>query len=98
MKKNLLFVVPSLAAGGGEKSLINLLSQVDYNFYNVDLLLFHKSGVFLNILPKQVNIIEPPGDYQIFKYPLNLSVRKFIRNKKIQLAYLRLIFALKNRI
>ncbi|MCQ6275292.1 glycosyltransferase [Bacillus sp. V3B] len=98
MKKNLLFVIPSLAAGGGEKSLINLLSQVDYNSYNVDLLLFHKSGVFLNVLPKQVNIVEPLGDYQTFKYSLNRSVRKFIRSRKIQLAYVRLTFALKNRI
>ena len=32
MKKNLLFVMPSLAAGGGEKSLVNLLSQIDYRF------------------------------------------------------------------
>lgn len=98
MKKNLLFVMPSLSAGGGEKSLINLLSQVDYNSYNVDLLLFHKNGVFLNLLPKQVNIIEPPGDYKTFKYSLNRAVREFIKNKTFRLAYARLFFTLKNRI
>ena len=52
MKKNLLFVMPSLSAGGGEKSLVNLLSQIDYDSYNVDLLLFNKKGVFIEFITK----------------------------------------------
>lgn len=98
MKKNLLFVMPSLSAGGGEKSLINLLTQVDYNSYNVDLMLFHKEGVFINLLPKQVNIIEPQGDYKTFKCSLKQAVPTLIKNKKYYLAYGRIIFAIKNRL
>lgn len=98
MKRNLLIVIPSLSAGGGEKSLINLLSQVDYNSYNVDLLLFHRKGLFLNLLPKQVNILELPGDYNTFKYSLGNAISMLIKNKKFKLAWFRLIFFFKNRV
>ena len=47
MKKNILFVMPSLSAGGGEKSLVNLLSQIDYTQYNVDLFLLNHDEVSL---------------------------------------------------
>ena len=98
MKKNLLFVMPSLSAGGGEKSLINLLSQIDYNYYNVDLLLFHKEGLFLKLLPKHINIVDVPGEYKTFKQPLKHAVSKFIKNKKFLLAKTRIFFTLNNRI
>src|SRR4051794_36011519 len=98
MKKNLLFVMPSLSAGGGEKSLVNLLSHIDYDSYNVDLLLFHKNGVFINLLPEQVNIIDPPGDYKTFVYSIKHSISTIIKNKKIHLAYARMMFSIKNRI
>ena len=97
MKKNLLFVMPSLSAGGGEKSLVNLLSQIDYDSYNVDLLLFHKKGVFINSLPEQVNIMEPSGDYKTFFSSINHSIRAFLKNKKIYLAYARMMFTITNR-
>ena len=35
MKKDILFIIPSLSTGGGEKSLVNLLEQIDYSKYNV---------------------------------------------------------------
>ena len=35
MKKDILFIIPSLGAGGGEKSLINLLTQIDFDKYNL---------------------------------------------------------------
>jgi glycosyltransferase involved in cell wall biosynthesis len=98
MKKNLLFVIPSLSAGGGEKSLINLLSEIDYSAYNVDLLLFHRKGLFLNLLPSQVNIIGVPGNYRIFKQSLKWAVLEFIKSFQFKLAYGRFIFALKNRV
>ena len=42
MKKNILFIIPSLDVGGGEKSLVSLLNQMDYSKYNVDLFLIKK--------------------------------------------------------
>lgn len=57
MKKKVLFVMSSLRNGGAERSLINLLQLFDYNLYDVDLLLFQQEGMFLNQLPKEVNLI-----------------------------------------
>lgn len=57
MKKRLLFIMPSLSAGGGEKSLINLLSRMDYEKYEIDLFLFNHDGIFLELLPEKVNIL-----------------------------------------
>ena len=98
MKKSILFVIPSLHAGGGEKSLVNLLNQIDYEKYNVDLFLFDKSGVFINSLPKQVKILDLPDTYKIFTQGLGISIKTFISQFKFYLAYCRVMFTIKNRI
>lgn len=64
MKKDLLFVIDSLHSGGAEKSLVSLLSTLDYNKFNVDLLLFNKSGLYIPLVPKQVNILEVPEYFE----------------------------------
>lgn len=56
-KRNILFIMSSLRNGGAERSLINLLQLLDYNKYNVDLLLFQNEGMFLKQIPEKVNII-----------------------------------------
>lgn len=98
MKKNILFVIPSLAAGGGEKSLVSLLNQMDYDRYNVDLFLFHHDGLFMEYLPKQVNILPLPEEYQLFSKPLFKSVTTLLMKGKLQIAWNRVWFAIKNRI
>lgn len=56
MKKIAIFQ-KDLGMGGIEKSLINLLNNLDYSKYDVDLYLFDKNN-FLNCnLPSQLNII-----------------------------------------
>lgn len=98
MKKNLLFVMPSLSAGGGQKSLVNLLSQIDYKLYNVDLFLFSKTGVFLNSIPKEVNILHFPKKYEVFTSKLTNSIVSFLKSGQATLAYSRFMFFIKNRI
>lgn len=56
--KNIVFVIESLHLGGAEKSLVTLLHNLDYQQYNVDLILFTNEGIFLNQVPSQVNIIQ----------------------------------------
>lgn len=60
MKKKLLFVIDSLTIGGAEKSLVSLLSMMDYSKYEVDLLLFKKGGDFEKYVPDYVNILQLP--------------------------------------
>ena len=97
MKKNLLFVMPSLAAGGGEKSLINLLSQVNYDLYNIDLFLFSEEGAFMKLIPDEVNIIKHSDCYRTFKKQLAGSLGDYLRMRRFDLVYYRLMFAIKNR-
>lgn len=72
MKKKLLFTAYNLGLGGIETALINLLKRLDYNKYDVTLILEKKEGIFLNDVPKNVKILE----YKI-------SNSKFILFRKI---------------
>ncbi|MBY0145897.1 glycosyltransferase [Neobacillus niacini] len=57
MKKKVLFVNGHLNVGGVENSLINVLKSIDYNYYEVDLILFEGLGDYANEVPIEVNII-----------------------------------------
>ncbi|WP_019383215.1 glycosyltransferase [Cytobacillus oceanisediminis] len=59
MKKKLLFVIDSLDCAGAEKSLVTLLSLLDYSKYSVDLMLFGHGGILENLVPKEVTILDP---------------------------------------
>lgn len=59
MKKNMLFVIDSLDCAGAEKSLVTLLSLLDYSKHNVDLMLFAHGKVLEELVPKEVNILQP---------------------------------------
>jgi len=72
MKKNLLFVIDSLDVAGAEKSLVTLLSMLDFSKYSVDLMLFSHGKLLEKLLPKEVNIL-PPLKYTKFT---TLSIKK----------------------
>lgn len=58
--KKLLFVIMHLKMGGAERSLVNLLNEIDYKEYSVDLLLIKREGELISQIPQNVNIIETP--------------------------------------
>ncbi len=88
--------MPSLDSGGGEKSLINLLTTLDFNQYDVELRLFAKRGLFLDLVLNEVKVTEISGDYQHFSKAVLSSVLYFISRLKIELAIHRIIFFIKN--
>ncbi len=59
----------SLYNGGAEKSLVNLLNELDYDKYDVDLLLLKKKGIFLNQVPERVNLLEVPEGIKLMYSP-----------------------------
>jgi glycosyltransferase involved in cell wall biosynthesis len=97
MKKRLVFVLPSLDAGGAEKSLVNLLCQIDFERFDVDLILLHARGIFLPLLPKEVTVVSIEGNYPSFIKPIASSLLSYLLKGKIKLAYHRLLFAIKNK-
>lgn len=56
MKKKLLFINGHLNTGGVEKSLLDILKHLDYDKYEVDLLLLEELGDYAPEIPEQVHI------------------------------------------
>ncbi|WP_191561446.1 glycosyltransferase [Metabacillus idriensis] len=99
MKKNLLFVIPGLGAGGGEKSLVNLLSLIDFNKFNVEIyLLSNEKGLNYHSLPKEVVHLALLNDHRIFTSRLLISIIGFIKARKYKLALTRIMFSVHNRL
>ncbi|WP_258521719.1 glycosyltransferase [Phocaeicola dorei] len=57
MKKKLLFIMPSLAGGGTEKVLIDILQNMDFEHYDVSLFLEFGEGVYINDVPVEVEVL-----------------------------------------
>lgn len=57
-KKDLLFADVNMEIGGIEKSQVNLLKNINYQKYNVTLILEEKKGLLLKNIPSSVNIQE----------------------------------------
>ena len=57
MKKKLLFINGHLNTGGVEKSLLDILTHLDYSKYDVDLLLTEQLGDYADQLPPQVQVL-----------------------------------------
>lgn len=66
-KKKILFVMNSLTIGGAEKSLLTILSLLDYTKYDVDLFLFGIEGAFLKDLPSKVHLLSEDKEFKLFE-------------------------------
>lgn len=64
--KKILFIYGPLGGGGAERVLIDLLANLDYSRYEVDLCLMVNGGVLLPEVPKQVNIIPLWEKYSLY--------------------------------
>lgn len=93
MKKRLLFVMESMGSGGGERSLLTLLQLIDYDKYDVDLLLFNPSGLFMDMIPKQVNLISFGKSYDRFVQPVGGSVKAYLTKANVKGAYNRIMYS-----
>jgi glycosyltransferase involved in cell wall biosynthesis len=87
MKKSILISVYNMEIGGIERSLINMLESFDYQRYNVDLLIFHHVGEFINLIPKSVNILPQVGKYTVFRKPVILCLKE----RQYSLAIIRIL-------
>ena len=63
-KKKVLFAYPAMNIGGSTTCLLSILYGIDYNKYDVDLLLNSNTGDLLDMIPKQVNLLSPALKYQ----------------------------------
>ncbi|MBP3038602.1 glycosyltransferase [Bacillaceae bacterium Marseille-Q3522] len=99
MKKKLLFVIDSLHCAGAEKSLVTLLSLLDFDVYDVDLMLFAHGGMLEKLVPEKVKIL-PPLAYSAFaRLPLKKAVHYAVRHSAYRMlaARLKYTFAIRMR-
>lgn len=106
MKKKLLFIGISMECAGTEKAFLSLADAIDYERYDVDLLLARKSGPLLDSIPPQINIIEMTGPTGLFflssKNAFATIWRSLIKPKPSSFFtvlpwFLKLVFARKKR-
>ncbi len=88
MKKNIAIFTDNLHVGGIQKSIVNLLNNVDYTKFNIDLYLFDQENFY--DIPKKTNVTILKRPNKIFKFiPFNL-VKKIYKpelpSKKYDLA------------
>lgn len=90
MKKKVLIIGITMAAAGSEKSFLSFASHaIDYNKYEVDLLLAKKEGDFLERIPKEIRILEMGEMGEIFlldrKNALELLWHYFISKNPLRI-------------
>ncbi len=83
MKKRILVIGITMAAAGSEKSFLSFASHaIDYNKYEVDLLLAKKEGDFLDKIPKEINVLEMGEMGEIFlldrKNASSIIIKKYL--------------------
>lgn len=67
MKKRMLIIGITMAAAGSEKSFLSFASHtIDFNQYDVDLLLAKREGVFLDRIPSEIRVLEMGNMGEIF--------------------------------
>ena len=93
-RKKLLFIIDTLHIGGAEKSLVSLLQLIDYNVFDVDLLLFGRNGEFERFLPTSVNVLPPPDLFHL----LGDSLLNNIKAGRVSLALSRIIYSIAVRL
>ncbi|MGM9987215.1 MAG: glycosyltransferase [Bacillaceae bacterium] len=65
-----------MEVGGVERSLINLLSSLDYDSYKVDLMLYRHIGDFFDLLPKQPTLLQEVPQYATFRKGIKEIVKE----------------------
>ncbi|CAG9613765.1 hypothetical protein BACCIP111899_02984 [Bacillus rhizoplanae] len=76
MKKKVLISIYDMEIGGVERSLINMLESFDFNKYDVDLLICNHTGDFMNLIPKQVNVLPEINEYTVFRKSIIQCIRE----------------------
>lgn len=86
-KKKLLITSFDMAIGGVERSLIGLLSQIDYSKYDVDLMLYKHEGELFSLIPGEPNLLQEIREYTTFRK----STKEILKEGNISIGITRLL-------
>lgn len=93
----MLFVIDSLECAGAEKSLVTLLSLLNYSKYSVDLMLFGHGGELERLVPNEVNILESLKYTEFSNMNLSEAIYYSIANVNINLLIARMKYSMSIR-
>lgn len=79
MKKRILIIDGPLGGGGAERVLIDILRNIDYDEYYIDLAVICRGGILMNEVPEQVNVIELWPSYNLH-YKLAYRASKWLHS------------------
>lgn len=81
-KPRILIISADLEIGGIERSLIGLLESIDYDRYEVDLLLYRLQGAFMQFLPRGPRLLPAIPEYTTFQR----SILQVLREGHVMIA------------
>ena len=64
--KKMLIVGITMSAAGTENSFVNFAKHIDFSQWQVDLLLAKREGDFLDLVPKEINVLDMGEDGELF--------------------------------
>ena len=74
-KKKILFIISNMESGGVSKSMSSLLNVIDTNRYDVSVFITNPTGVFMELIPNTIKVIEDKKTQYIFSvFPENLKL------------------------
>lgn len=76
MKTRIFIAIQYLEIGGAERSLIGLLNAIDYTHYEVDLFVYRHTGEFMNLIPKEVNLLPEIKKYTTISRPIKDIIKE----------------------
>ncbi len=88
MKTKIMFVLPTLNGGGAERVAVNILRQLDLKKFKVTLVLVEKTGILLELIPSNIEIIDLGAKKTMFSI---LKLRKIISRVKPDIIFSTLI-------
>ena len=74
-KRNVLFVVDEKQMGGVSVLLSDILKKINLKKYNVDIMVLHNNGEYLDDLPKGVNMIYGTSFFDTIDYTLKEVIK-----------------------
>lgn len=86
MKTQLLFIMDTFPLGGISKSLLSLFNELG-DLYEIDLLLIKKEGLFIPLIPDNVNLLKEPIEAEFrsphpknfFSYAISLPFQRWLK-------------------
>ena len=94
--KKILFVVDERKMGGVSVLLSDILNKINLKDKQIDIMVLHNSGDYLDDLPKDINIIYGTNFFDT----IDLTLKEVLKSKNIKTIYkkLRIIFMMKTGI